>query len=154
MLTGWQWIDGKWQYFTSDGVWVQGSDMTLRAQSYASGTRYLIMVDCAAHQVGVYSGSKGNWSIQYQWSCVTGAPSTPTIKGVFSTTGFKRNALTTDSRAIYCTQISGGYYFHSILVSENELGQSLSHGCIRLPYSAAQWIWSNITVGTTVVIYN
>lgn len=76
------------------------------------------------------------------------------ITGTYRTTGFKRNALTTDSRAIYCTQIWGGYFFHSILASENELGKSLSHGCIRLPYSAAQWIHSNIYAGTTVVIYN
>ena len=154
MVTGWQTIDGKSYYFTSSGVWVDGGEMAIRAQGYSSGTSYLIMVDCAAHKVGVFKGSVNNWSLQYSWSCVTGAPSTPTIKGVFHTTGFKRNALTTDSRAIYCTQIWGGYFFHSILANENELGKSLSHGCIRLPYSAAQWIHRNIFAGTTVVIYN
>ena len=154
MVTGWQTIDGKSYYFTSSGAWVNGGEMAIRAQGYSSGTGYLIMVDCAAHKVGVFKGSTNNWSLQYSWSCVTGAPSTPTVKGVFHTTGFKRNALTTDSRAIYCTQIWGGYFFHSILVSESELGKSLSHGCIRLPYSAAQWIHRNIFAGTTVVIYN
>ena len=128
--------------------------MLNRIKGKSSGTRWLIAVDRSTHKVGVFKGSANNWSIQYYWSCVTGAPSTPTITGTYRTTGFKRNALTTDSRAIYCTQIWGGYFFHSILVSESELGKSLSHGCIRLPYSAAQWIHRNIYAGTTVVIYN
>ena len=128
--------------------------MLNRIKGNSSGTQWLIAVDRSTHKVGVFRGSTNNWSLQYYWSCTTGAPSSPTITGTYRTTGFKRNALTTDSRAIYCTQIWGGYFFHSILASENELGKSLSHGCIRLPYSAAQWIHSNINAGTTVVIYN
>ena len=124
-----------------------------RFQSYSSGTNYLIAVDLSRHKVAVYSGYENNWSILYYWSCVTGAPSTPTITGSFYTTGFKRGSLSTDSRAIYCTQISGGYFFHSILASESELGNSLSHGCIRLSYSAALWIYNNIYTGTRVVIF-
>lgn len=125
-----------------------------KAQSYSSRTNYLILVDRGNHKVVVFRGSKNNWSLQYYWSCVTGAPGTPTITGTFSTPGFKRPSLSTDSRAIYCTQIWGGYFFHSILASENELGKSLSHGCIRLSYTSAQWIYNNIYAGTTVVIYN
>ena len=153
MLTGWQKINGKSYYFTSSGVWVDGGKMAIKAQDYSSKTKYLILVDCSAHKVGVFKGSKNNWMLYYSWSCVTGASSTPTIKGSYYTTGFKRGSLSTDSRAIYCTQIWGGYFFHSILASESELGKSLSHGCIRLPYSAAKWIYSNISVGTRVVIY-
>ena len=121
---------------------------------YSSGTQWLIAVNRSTHRVGVFKGGRNNWSLQYYWSCVTGAPSTPTITGPFLTDGFKRTALTTDSRAIWCTRIYGGYFFHSILASESELGQSLSHGCIRLPYSAARWIYDNIFSGTRVVIYN
>ena len=154
MLTGWQWIDGKRYYFKPSGALVEGGEMAIKAQQYSSGTNYLILVDCSSHTVGVFSGSVNNWTLYYSWSCVTGAPSSPTIKGTYHTTGFKRGSLSTDSRAIYCTQIWGGYFFHSILASESELGQSLSHGCIRLPYSAAQWIYNNINAGTTVVIYN
>ena len=123
-------------------------------KGYSSGTQWLIAVDRTTHKVGVFKGSKNSWSLQYYWSCVTGASSSPTITGSYTTTGFKRDHLTTDSRAIYCTQIWGGYFFHSILASESELGKSLSHGCIRLPYSAASWIYNNINAGTRVVIYN
>ena len=129
-------------------------DMLNKAQGYGSGTGYLIMVNRATHKVGVFKGSQGNWSYQHYWSCVTGAPGSPTITGVYRTTGYKRMSLTTDSRARWCTQISGGYFFHTILASESELGNSLSHGCVRLAIPSAQWIYNNVGRGTTVVLYN
>ena len=157
-------VCGNWSsYVDSDLVSATPKESPLKAEQramlshingYSSNTQWLIAVDRTTHRVGVFKGSRNNWSLQYYWSCVTGAPSIPTITGSYLTTGFKRTALTTDSRAIWCTQIYGGYFFHSILASESELGQSLSHGCIRLPYSAAQWIYNNIFVGTRVVIYN
>ena len=125
-----------------------------RIWGYSSGTQWLIAVDRSTHKVGVFRGSANNWSLQYYWSCVTGAPSTPTITGTYRTTGFKRTELSTDSRARWCTQIWGGYFFHTILVSEGELGQSLSHGCLRMSYPSAQWIYNNVYAGTTVAIYN
>ena len=128
--------------------------MLNRISEYSSGTQYLVAVDRSAHKVGVFSGYAGHWSMQYYWSCVTGAPGTPTITGTYRTTGFTRTVLSTDSRAKWCTQIWGGYFFHTILNSENELGQSLSHGCLRMSYPSAQWIYYNIHAGTTVVIYN
>ena len=129
-------------------------DMLNKAQGYSSGTGYLIMVNRATHKVGVFKGSQGNWSYQQYWSCVTGAPGSPTITGVYRTTGYKRMSLSTDSRARWCTQISGGYFFHTILASESELGHSLSHGCVRLAIPSAQWIYNNVGKGTTVVLYN
>ena len=144
-------------YSDSNGFLGMPSDqraMRNRIMNYGSGTGYLIAVDRSAHKVGVFSGSAGNWNLKYYWSCVTGAPSSPTITGTYRTTGYKRDSLDTDSRAIYCTQISGGYFFHSVLNSESELGQSLSHGCIRMAWSSARWIHDNIWGGTTVTIYN
>ena len=121
---------------------------------YGSGTQWLIGVDRSTHRVGVFRGSANNWTLQYWWSCVTGAPSTPTITGYYRTTGGKRMSLSTDRRAKWCTQIWNGYFFHTILNSDAELGNSLSHGCLRMSYPSAQWIYSNIYAGTTVVIYN
>ena len=119
-----------------------------------SGTQWLIGVDRSTHKVGVFRGSANNWSLQYWWDCVTGAPSTPTITGYYRTTGGKRTTLSTDSRAKWCTQIWNGYFFHTILDSDAELGNSLSHGCLRMSYPSAQWIYNNIYAGTAVVIYN
>lgn len=128
--------------------------MVNKAAGYSSGTKYLILVNRGTHKVGVFKGSKNNWKLYYYWDCVTGAPSTPTIKGTFRTTGYTRTSLSTDSRARWCTQIWGGYFFHTILASNSELGKSLSHGCIRMSYTSAKWIYNNVNTGTTVVIYN
>ena len=156
MATGWQKIGGTWYYFDGSGAWVpnpERAQMTDRIWGCNSGTQWLIAVNRSTHKVGIYRGSSHNWSLQYYVDCVTGAPSSPTITGTFRTSGGKRMALSTDSRAKWCTQISGGYFFHTILASNNELGKSLSHGCIRMAYPDAQWIYNNIYAGTTVVIY-
>ena len=157
MATGLWIIDGAKYDFGSSGkikIDTVRVNMCSKAQQYFSSTSYLILVDRSNHKVGVFRGSLDNWSLVYYWSCTTGAPNTPTITGSYYTTGFKRASLSTDSRAITCTQIWGGYFFHSILASESELGKSLSHGCIRLPYSAAAWVYNNIHLGTRVIIYN
>ena len=158
-------VNGKWSSFSSlDYVSATpyGPKLTKEQEimfnkannsGYSSYTNYLILVDLSDHKVGVFKGKKNNWKLYYYWDCVTGKASTPTIKGKYSTTGFKRKTLTTDSRARWCTQIWGGYFFHSILASNNELGKSLSHGCIRLSLTAAKWMYDNVKVGTTVVIY-
>lgn len=156
--TGWHTIDGVSYNFGSNGKCTTYnpfiSDMAGRAQGYWSGTGYLIMVDRSTHRVGIFSGSRYNWRAVKWFSCVTGAWSTPTITGSYQTTGYKKPCLSTDSRARYATQIYGGYFFHTILASNNELGQNLSHGCIRLAVPDAQWIYNNIGGGTRVVIYN
>lgn len=154
MVTGNRTIDGKVNVFDGSGRWLGASVYTTRAQGYSSGTNRLILVDRGNHKVVVFNGRQGNWNLEHEWSCVTGAPGTPTITGTFRTTGYKMGTLTTDGRAHYCTQIAGGYFFHTILASDSELGQSLSHGCIRLSYPNAQWIYNNIGAGTTVAIFN
>ena len=158
-------VDGKWSPFSSvDLVSVKpyGANTPTGQQmmsdiannsGFTSGTSYLILVSRSRHEVGVFRGSFNNWNCIKFWSCVTGAPSTPTITGEYRTTGFKRTNLSTDTRARWCTQINGGYFFHSILASNSELGNSQSHGCIRLAVENAKWIYDNIWQGTKVYIY-
>ena len=128
-------------------------DMINAARWQSSRTGYLIVVDRANCKIGVFTGYSGNWSIQYFWDCCPGKPSTPTISGSYATTGYHMTQLTIDSRAKYCTQVYGGYFIHSVLNSTSELGHQLSHGCIRLDWGNAQWIYNNIPAGTKVYIY-
>ncbi len=156
MATGWRQIGGTWYYFDDSGAWVSNPErgqMANRISGYSSGTKWLIAVNRSTHKVGIFNGWANHWSLWYYLDCVTGAPSTPTITGTFRTSGYTRTCLSTDSRARWCTQISGGYFFHTILASNDELGKSLSHGCIRMSYPDAKWIYDNIYAGTTVVIY-
>ena len=116
------------------------NDMQIRANMYSSSTPYLILVNRSTHRVGIFRGWQGNWqSIQY-WSCSDGAPSTPTVEGVF-TVGIRGYYF--DSGAARCywyTQFCGDYLFHSVLYSkyngslmDGRVGMQLSHGCVRLP---------------------
>ena len=157
MATGWRQIGGTWYYFDDSGAWVSNPErnqMADRISGYSSGTKWLIAVNRSTHKVGIFNGWANHWSLWYYLDCVTGAPSTPTITGTFRTSGYTRTCLSTDSRAQWCTQISGGYFFHTVLASNDELGKSLSHGCIRMSYPDAKWIYDNIYAGTTVVIYD
>lgn len=65
--------------------------------------------------------------------------------------------------AQYWTQMSGSFYFHSLLYtsrngssytmsSYNNLGRPGSHGCIRLLVPDARWIYENCAPGTTCVV--
>lgn len=163
---------------TIEGIKV-GSDgkatmtkMDLKAQSYSSDTNYLILCDKSTFKVCVYKGKKGAWvRIKGEWPCTHGGSNTP--NGVFHTEG----QLTKHSAAYgwgdfqytsaaFCTHISAGNFFHSILFDkysrtnpynlypvDDALYKSYSHGCIRLELQNADWIYHNIPWGTAVVVY-
>lgn len=187
MRTGWQLIDGAWYYFyrqndshggtygamaknttidgyklQADGRWLTPEQMRMytHAQMYSSGTGWLILVDRAACKVGIFNGRAGAWSLNREWSCSPGKPSTPTVSGVFHV-GSKGYYFDSGSaRCYWYTQFYNDYLFHSVLYSkytgglqDGRLGMQLSHGCVRLEINNAKWIYDNIPSGTTVVVY-
>ena len=153
MVTGWQTINGKKYYFANNGRYQRYTDnMSIWAQNYSSATNWLIMVDLDSTNVGIYNGSYGNWRLQYFWKCCPGKPSTPTVRGTFKVLSKKPHLNSTPS-AMYATNFYGNYYFHSILKSRSELGQHLSHGCVRMDWDTAYWIYKNIPLGTKVRVY-
>lgn len=135
--------------------------MSKNAQVRASSTRWLIMTDTSACQVGVYSGSYGNWSRVALWSCGPGKPSTPTVKGEFTIYGRGKFFGSRSYTCWYYTQFYGNYLFHSVLynrgsmtqIQDGTLGKQVSHGCVRLDINNAKWLYDNIPNGTKVVIY-
>ena len=145
----------------TDGTMVGGKKvyMSLNSYWYSSSTKYLIVVDTYTCKVGVYYGSAYNWKLQYFWDCSPGKASTPTVTGVF-TVGDKGYYFDSyGSRCYWYTQFCGNYLFHSVLyntdgtLQDGRLGLNLSHGCVRLAYNNAYWIYKNIPRGTTVVVY-
>ena len=150
--------DGSFYVADNDGVLTKRKyspliqSMVDRAQGFSSSTGWLVLVSRSDCHVAVFSGGRGNWNLYDDFACAVGASSSPTITGTYATQS-RRPSLDTDSRARYCTQINGGYFFHTILSSNSELGHWTSHGCIRLPVEKARWIYSNLPLWTTVNIY-
>ena len=150
--------DGSVYVADNDGVLTKRKyspliqSMVDRAQGFSSSTGWLVLVSRSDCHVAVFSGGRGNWNLYDDFACVVGAPSSPTITGTYATQS-RRPSLDTDSRARYCTQINGGYFFHTILSSNSELGHWASHGCVRLPVEKASWIYYNLPLRTTVNIY-
>ena len=131
----------------------------LHIWNYSSPTSYLISVNLSAHQVTVYSGSQQNWTPIHIWTVSTGAPSTPTSRGVFSI-GSRGYSFGHGYTCYYWTQFNGDILFHSVLynqgtftIQDGRLGMSISHGCVRMSIDDARWINQNIPSGTTVVSY-
>ncbi|MCB6201567.1 L,D-transpeptidase family protein [Extibacter muris] len=179
MVSGWQYIGGSYYYFYPDskkmayntviGGYTLGADgkrlpkglgeMSRKAQSYYSPTGYLVLVDRKLHKVGVFAGKKGGWTNMFYWDCGDGAPSTPTVSGVFNV-GIRGYYFDSGSaRCFWYTQFYGNYLFHSVLcykdgrIMDGRVGMALSHGCVRLQISNAKWIYDNIPYRTTVVVY-
>jgi lipoprotein-anchoring transpeptidase ErfK/SrfK len=125
---------------------------------YSSETQYLIWISHATQKVNVFQGSKGSWKLIKTFSCSTGKSTTPTPLGVY-TISYKLAKW--DFTYYWCGPVTGfygGYAFHSWLHTPSggqydyTLGRPVSHGCIRMEDSAAQYIYT-LPFNTTVVSY-
>ena len=160
MATGWVYVGGAYYYLNSSGASDPNADpMYRKAQGYSSNTNWLILCDTTRNQVCIYWGSKGNWKLQKNWTCTTGAWDTPTVLGQF-TVGAKGYVFGSGFSCYYYTQFCGNYLFHSVTYYQNtfnimdgRLGMNLSHGCVRLQIDNAKWIYDNIPSGTKVVTF-
>lgn len=135
-------------------------------QEVQAGSPYYIQVNKNTNVVTVYK-SKVNGVYQNPvkaFICSVGY-STPT--GTFKTPAkYRWHTLQGPSYGQYCTRIYGGYLFHSVWYYENgkndtvsvaqynKLGQTASHGCVRLTVADAKWIYDNCPLGTEVKIIN
>jgi hypothetical protein len=129
---------------------------------YSSKTEYLLWVNRATQKVNIFSGSQENWTLLATHRCATGAMSTPTPLGVTYVT-YKQTGWYMGSYNVYwITRFypntgyafhSRGYYPNSDVAMMPEIGYPMSAGCVRLYDDAAIWIYDNIPLNTTVVIY-
>lgn len=165
MVTGYVKINGVTEQFTSSGKWVSAysfiRSQLWRTNNLSSSTNWLIMVDTHANHTMIFYRGGSGWIPYYDWLCTTGAPSTPTIKGVFKT-GVKGTSFGSGYTCWWYTGFyKSAYLFHSVIyqegsmstITDGRLGMNLSHGCIRLHISNAKWIYDNIPYGTTVYVY-
>ena len=152
-------IDGYTIKSSGEAVTYTEKRMKQLAQYYSSSTNYLILVDITDCKVGVFTGSDYNWSLQKYWNCSPGASSTPTVTGTFTVQSKGIYFDSGSARCYFYTQFYGNYLFHSVLyyhdgtLMDGRLGMHLSHGCVRLAYNNAYWIYSTVPRGTKVVVY-
>lgn len=164
--TGLAQVNGQGTYYeVVNGVMINSPLDKMRnlVRNESSPTQYIILVDRAAHRVGIFRGSKGNWQDVQYYQCCVGKPSTPTVSGTFYV-GSKGKYFDTGSRGRcwYYTQITGNYLFHSVIydrqntpkrIIDNSMDKAVSHGCVRLDIDHAKWIYDNIPRNTKVIIY-
>lgn len=131
-----------------------------------SRPQYYIGLNRAMNTVTIYTyDENGSYTVPVKaMRCATGGEETPL--GTFSLSDkFKFAPLNYNSYGQYCTRITGVILFHSSTYTAlskdtldaddyNLLGESVSHGCVRLTTADAKWIYDNCTEGTVVNIYD
>jgi len=165
MVTGWFKIDGEWNAFDkSSGVWRTANSLFINGvkypKKYGSSTNWFILVDDSKTKLMIYHWEGGEWMPYRMWSITTGAKSTPTPKGVFST-GYKQYTFGENYSCYYATLFcAGDYLFHSTVYQRGTfkdldpvLNGHRSHGCVRMAIDNAKWIYDYIPYGTRVYIY-
>lgn len=78
---------------------------------------------------------------------------------------YRWHAMMGNCYAQYCSRIVGGILFHSVwyytngdnssmsVSAYNSMGNTVSHGCVRLLCKDAKWVYDHCAVGTKVVIF-
>ena len=126
---------------------------------------YRIMVNRLANCVNIYMLDESNqYTVPYKaMICSTGGEKTP--MGTFKISSkYEFKTLFYMSYGQYCSRIYGSILFHSSgnnslnkndlnAADFNQLGEGVSHGCIRLTVEDAKWIFDNCPSGTEVVVY-
>ena len=151
-------IDGE--TIKADGTRITTAEINMKeyAQEFSSKTDYLIMIDDENTKLGVFRGTEGNWELEQFWSCTCGAYSW-TPHGTFSIKSKGYYFISYGVKCYYYSQFYGSYLIHSTLYTpsgaayDGRLGMHLSHGCVRLSIENAKWVYDNVPIGSTVVVY-
>lgn len=150
--------------------WAQENDykdyekeLFVNAKGYSSKTGYLIWVSRAMQRVNIFEGTKEDWKLSYSCIVATGASHSQTPVGVYYTTYLNPTGWTTATytcRPVVGFKTGSGYAFHSRLYYPNsttltdaDIGMPISHGCVRMYDEDVWYIYNNIPLGTTVVVF-
>lgn len=141
-----------------------GVSIAAPKSAQAANTKYWIKVNKQANVATVYQLKSGKYKPIKAFLVSCGGSNTPS--GTFYTPAkYRWQTLMGPSYGQYCTRIHGGILFHSVwyyqrnpatqsTVQFNKLGQTASHGCVRLSVADAKWIYDNCALGTKVTVYS
>ena len=148
------------RYFTLKDYTTEVKETWINQQGYSSSTKYLIWVNLYTQQINIFTGSKGKWKLAFTTPCATGCRETPTPQEVtqiyYKTyewtyeTYYVHHVSVFDSRRGFHSML---YNYDGVTLHDTSMGKPASGGCIRVPDEGIMYIWNNIPVGTTVVIY-
>lgn len=132
----------------------------------SNGTPYYIKVNYTANTVTIYKlDSDGKYSIPVKAMICSTGKATPT-SGTYKTSDKYRWAyLNGNVWGQYAFRITGSILFHTVPYAKNsantlktsyydQLGLSVSAGCVRLTVEDAKWIYDNCAKGTMVEFYS
>jgi len=138
-------------------------EIWINAKGYSSETDYLIWVNLSMQRVNIFKGKTGGWKLVHSCIVGTGAPGTGTPPGVYYTTYKNYNGWTTRTytvKPVIGFKVNTGYAFHSRIyypgttrLSDSSIGYPISHGCVRMYDEDVRYIYNNIPLRTTVVVY-
>ena len=112
-----------------------------------------IDINLAAQSLVAYEGQRPVY-----WATVsTGTAWTPTVKGRFRIYSKYRSATMAGPgyrlpNVPYIMNFYGGYSMHGTYW-HNNFGRPMSHGCVNMRTSDAQWVYNWAPVGTLVVVH-
>ncbi|MDO4517757.1 MAG: L,D-transpeptidase [Bacillota bacterium] len=116
-----------------------------------SGSGKLVWISMYTQQLYVFSGSKGKWKCIDTWKISTGKASTPSPTGTKSiwTKIARRHNLP------YWSCFSSYNALHAVTAQswKNKLGRPASGGCVRNMPEKAKWVYKNVPMKTTVLLY-
>lgn len=138
-------------------------EIWINARGYHSTTDHLIWVNLSMQRVNIFKGRSGEWELEHSCIVGTGKSGSGTPPGVYTTTYKYMAGWTTSSytvRPVVGFKMNTGYAFHSRLYYPNtttlkdpSVGFPISLGCVRMYDEDIWYVYNNIPLGTTVVVY-
>ncbi len=121
-------------------------------KGYSSKTGYLVWISTYTQRVYIMKGSKGKWKCIDDWDCATGKPSSPTPTGTNHIKAIhKKVRLRNDVN--WWSPFSSWNSLHGCVGDSLVLARPASGGCVRNPDIKAKWMYDNLPIGTTVIVY-
>jgi LysM repeat protein len=118
----------------------------------AVGTGREVVVDLSSSQVYAYE----NGLLKYRSTSSNGLPATPTVQGSF-TVQRKVRTQTMSGPGYWLPNVEWVVYFYQGYALHgtywhNNFGQPMSHGCVNLTNSDAQWFYDFVDIGTPITV--
>ena len=137
-------------------------ELYVNLKELTSDTQYLVWTDIYRQRTYVFKGEKENWKLEKSFLCSTGINTRLTPRGFYKLNykipyfGVEKGFRCKNGVVIF-----RDYMYHSILfdatghyVKEGlyQLGQRVSHGCIRMSEEDSKWFYQTLPMNTTVWI--